>query len=325
MNAVTKPESTALTTLTSKLALALDIGDGSGLAETLKATAFRSKPDNPVSDAQLTALLIVANQYGLNPWTKEIYAFPDKNNGIVPVVGVDGWSRIINKHPQFDGIEFAQDADACTCTIYRKDRSHPTSVTEYMIECKRANVQPWQTHPYRMLRHKAMIQCARLAFGFVGIYEQDEAERIVENTEPKNMGPADVVGTPPPPPAPPAAAALPEFTEESLTQRLTKIAEFYKNGKTADEIIAFYSLKATLPDAMKDRIRGLKTSTNPKDVTDATIKGEPIVSYAQLADRLHASTDAEIAALILDEARALPVDQQKDLSKIYAEKFGSKE
>lgn len=31
-----------------------------------------------------------------------------------------------------------------------------------------------------MLRHKAMIQGARLAFGFVGIYDQDEAERIVE-------------------------------------------------------------------------------------------------------------------------------------------------
>ncbi|WP_032251724.1 recombinase RecT, partial [Escherichia coli] len=46
-------------------------------------------------DAQFIALLIVANQYGLNPWTKEIYAFPDKQNGIVPVVGVDGWSRII--------------------------------------------------------------------------------------------------------------------------------------------------------------------------------------------------------------------------------------
>ncbi|ENC7540331.1 phage recombination protein Bet, partial [Salmonella enterica subsp. enterica serovar Brandenburg] len=34
----------------------------------------------------------------------------------------------------------------------------------------------------RMLRHKAMIQCARLAFGFAGIYDKDEAERIVENT-----------------------------------------------------------------------------------------------------------------------------------------------
>jgi len=31
-----------------------------------------------------------------------------------------------------------------------------------------------------MLRHKAMIQCARLAFGFAGIYDQDEAERIAE-------------------------------------------------------------------------------------------------------------------------------------------------
>ena len=30
-----------------------------------------------------------------------------------------------------------------------------------------------------MLRHKAMIQCARLAFGFVGIYDEDEAQRIV--------------------------------------------------------------------------------------------------------------------------------------------------
>ena len=35
-----------------------------------------------------------------------------------------------------------------------------------------------------MLRHKAMIQCARLAFGFVGIYDQDEAERITEPEAP---------------------------------------------------------------------------------------------------------------------------------------------
>ncbi|EKJ46221.1 phage recombination protein Bet, partial [Escherichia coli EC1869] len=43
-------------------------------------------------------------------------------------------------------------------------------------------IGPWQSHPKRMLRHKAMIQCARLAFGFAGIYDKDEAERIVENT-----------------------------------------------------------------------------------------------------------------------------------------------
>jgi phage recombination protein Bet len=170
--------STALATLTSKLAATLSMGDGAGLMETLKATAFKSSTQ--VTDAQMTALLVVANQYGLNPWTKEIYAFPDRNNGIVPVVGVDGWSRIINNHPQFDGMDFEQDAESCTCIIHRKDRSHPVKVTEYMAECRRANVGPWTSHPRRMLRHKAMIQCARLAFGYGGIYDQDEAERIAE-------------------------------------------------------------------------------------------------------------------------------------------------
>ncbi|EHN6185736.1 phage recombination protein Bet [Salmonella enterica] len=171
--------STALSTMAGKLAARLGMDAGTDLMNTLKNTAFKG---GNVTDEQFTALLIVANQYGLNPWTKEIYAFPDKG-GIVPVVGVDGWSRIINEHPQFDGMEFSYNKEegACTCKIYRKDRSHPTVVTEYMDECKR-NTQPWQSHPTRMLRHKTLIQCARLAFGFAGIYDKDEAERIVENT-----------------------------------------------------------------------------------------------------------------------------------------------
>lgn len=143
---------------------------------SLKETAFKS--DKAISNEQMIALLIVADQFGLNPWTKEIYAFPDRG-GIVPVVGVDGWSRIINTNDQFDGMEFKQDDESCTCTIYRKDRKHPVSVTEYLSECARGTA-PWKSHPKRMLRHKAMIQCARLAFGFGGIYDQDEAERIVE-------------------------------------------------------------------------------------------------------------------------------------------------
>src|SRR3546814_1461220 len=41
--------------------------------------------------------------------------------------------------------------------------------------------QTWQSHPRRLVRHKATIQCERLAFGVGGIYDQDEAERIVES------------------------------------------------------------------------------------------------------------------------------------------------
>ena len=167
-----------LSELTLTLSKKLELGSPEGLLDVLKNTAFKSN----ANDDQLTALLIVANQYSLNPWTKEIYAFPDSRNGIVPIVGVDGWARIINQNPQFDGMDFAQDDEKCTCKIYRKDRKHPISVTEWMSECKRDSAQPWKTHPKRMLRHKSMIQCARLAFGFAGIYDQDEAERIIEGS-----------------------------------------------------------------------------------------------------------------------------------------------
>lgn len=251
--------STALTTLTNKLATRLDMGDGADLIETLKATAFKGQ----VSDAQMTALMVVANQFGLNPWTKEIYAFPDKNNGIVPVVGVDGWSRIINNHPQFDGMDFEQDDERCTCIIYRKDRSHPIKVTEFMAECRRANVGPWASHPRRMLRHKAMIQCARLAFGYGGIYDQDEAERIVETIDAST---GEIFQQ-----KPAARPELQPYPAADFTANLEVWAGAIKAGKlTTDALIAKVSTKGTLTEAQRQQIRDLAKP----DVTDVQPKGE---------------------------------------------------
>ena len=144
------------------------------LLETLKNTVFRG-----ASNDELLALVVVSNEYGLNPLTKEIYAFPAKGGGIVPVVSIDGWIRMMNDHPQFDGIDYEFEHDeqgrlvSCTSIIYRKDRSHPTRVTEYLNECRR-NTEPWKMES-RMLRHKATIQGARVAFGFSGITDEDEA------------------------------------------------------------------------------------------------------------------------------------------------------
>lgn len=158
--------------------------DESSLYFTLKNTVFKD-----ANDDQLATLMIVANQYGLNPFTKEIYAFPAKGKGITPVVSVDGWARIINNNPNCDGIQFEQDDESATCKIYRKDRNHPTIVTEYLSECqgevkdKYGNPTPWGRWPKRMLRHKALIQCARVAFGFSGIYDEDEAHRINSSTQ----------------------------------------------------------------------------------------------------------------------------------------------
>lgn len=144
--------------------------------ESLQATLLNTVFKGANYD-QLVSLIIVANQYGLNPFTKEIYAFPSKGS-ITPIVSVDGWSRIINDNPQCDGIQFEQDDESATCKIYRKDRTHPTIVTEYLSECEMTNSPVWKKYPKRMLRHKALIQCARIAFGFSGIYDEDEAQRI---------------------------------------------------------------------------------------------------------------------------------------------------
>lgn len=182
---------------------------------TLKATAFKQRDGSAPSHEQMLVLLVVAEQYNLNPFTREIYAFPDKQNGIIPVVGVDGWSRIINTHPQYDGVEFVY-ADKMVkmqgalvecpewieCVIYRKDRSRPTRVREFLDEVYRYPFQgngqhgpytvngPWQTHTKRQLRHKGLIQCARVALGFSGIYDQDEAERIREMEQATAINPA---------------------------------------------------------------------------------------------------------------------------------------
>jgi len=155
--------------------------DRQAFIATMKKTVMGGKD---ASNEQIAAFCLVAKEHGLNPFTKEIFAFP-ANGGIIPVVSVDGWLKLINEHPAFDGMEFVDEVDdkkslvSVTCKMYRKDRAHPVIVTEYMAECVR-NTDTWKKWPARMLRHKATIQAARYAFGFAGIVEPDEAARMVE-------------------------------------------------------------------------------------------------------------------------------------------------
>lgn len=173
----------------------LDMSDRFGMEAaafeaTLRATVF---PANGTRE-DFAAFLLVARDYQLNPVTREIYAFPKKGGGVQPIVGVDGWAHIINAKPEFDGMEFDDQFDdkggivAITCRMFRKDRTHPTAVTEYLAECKR-DTEPWIRWPARMLRHKTMIQCARYAFGISGIQEPDEYERGEEVAPPRPQRP----------------------------------------------------------------------------------------------------------------------------------------
>lgn len=196
MNAITTE--TAKPSLIASMAQKFNM-DPKAFEQTVRATVM---PANHTTE-QFAALMMVAKEYDLNPLTKEIYAFPAKGGGIVPILSIDGWTNLINSNPACDGFEFDFDHDdkgnliSCTCRMYRKDRSRPVTVTEYLSECVR-NTEPWKMK-HRMLRHKALIQCARYAFSLSGIYDEDEGAKIAEM---RDVTPAKTPPVPPMPPSP---------------------------------------------------------------------------------------------------------------------------
>lgn len=172
----------------------------------------------PHTEPEFVSCCLVARKHGLNPLTKEIYFMRDKHGKIQAIVGVDGWIKKCNEHPQFDGIEFDDNlgndgkAISIKATIFRKDRTRPISVTEYMAEClqTRDKAGPWQSHPNRMLRHRSLIQCARVAFGFAGIMDRDEFDQwMLRDVTPGATTPSVT-------PSPHGKPALPDLPSTSM-------------------------------------------------------------------------------------------------------------
>jgi phage recombination protein Bet len=208
------------------------------LFDTLKSTVFAK-----ATNEELLALVVVANEYDLNPFLKEIYAFPAKGGGIVPIISVDGWGKMLIRQPDFDGMEFEFADDekgevySCTCTIYVKNRSHPVKITEYLHECKR-NTEPWNNMPRRMLRNRTLCQASRVAFGFSSQLHEDEALDIS----------ATVVPTMPSEPLKKIEASKPaDGVEKSPQAELEAI--IVTGGFTFTDLQKFGEESGTIPDA----------------------------------------------------------------------------
>lgn len=114
-------------------------------------------------------LLRMMQNLHLDPLSEEI-GFSQYEDGQWQVfITIEGCAKLLNQHPQFNGLHFTQ-ADTLIdglpewieCSIYRKDREVPTTVREYLTEVK-GESEIWKKMPRRMLRHRALQQCVRLA------------------------------------------------------------------------------------------------------------------------------------------------------------------
>lgn len=233
-----------MSTALVKLADRLNV-DGAELQNIILNTIMPA--GKQVTQEQFVSFISVANEYKLNPLTKEIYAFPSKGGGIQPIVSIDGWLKIINQHPDFDGMEFKDNADdngkliSITCRIYRKGRTHPTEMTEYMSECSRPT-DTWKQWPSRMLRHKATIQAARYAFGLSGIIDPDEAERYQES----GVIEKDVT--------PEKEHAL--YSQSDFDKNFPSWKSVIESGrKTPEQVISMVEAKGLLTEEMKLKIK----------------------------------------------------------------------
>lgn len=206
---------------------------------------------------QTAAFLMVAREYGLSPLLKEIHAFANRRSGgIVPMVSIDGWATMVNRQPQYDGVEFEYEQDernrivSCTCTMWRKDRSHPTIVTEFVSECAKEGSEAWKTAPARMIRHRSFIQAARLTFGLSSAWDEENA--------PYQEGIVDITPAQPPEPVfeEPRTAAKPSQTPH----RPPPAPKRNGNGQST----------APKPESLPRAAEGPANGNEAKDGTDVT-------------------------------------------------------
>jgi len=246
---------------------------------TVRATCMKPDKNGKVpTREEFAAFLLVAKEYRLNPLTKEIYAFPAKGGGIVPIVSLDGWANLINSHPAMDGVTFAMEHGAdnalisCTCRIYRKDRTHPIEVTEYLSECIR-NTEPWQMK-HRMLRHKSLIQCARYAFGFSGIYDEDEGAKIAEM---RDITPQERP-QPPKPPVPPQAqiASQADVIDAATGEIIDDRDIVTETGEQTDAVV---DEGETLGDYFTRLEQAMEAATNAADIAEVWNDFDPLAKF----------------------------------------------
>jgi phage recombination protein Bet len=199
-----------------------------------------------LTDPEFMLFAEMCRATGLNPATKEIWAI--KAGGRLQLMtGINGFLKIANSHPQFDGMEVSFEWDdkqlvSATAKVYRKDRRFPSIATAYLAEYGKAT-PIWKQMPSIMLSKCAKSLAIREAFinELGGLYTQEEMPS--EYAPPKTYEPppidhsihGDIIEVrPPDAPKPKAVTTFYDTSSLDGDQRLA--AERYLRNCEAKQI-----------------------------------------------------------------------------------------
>jgi len=155
------------------------------LYQAMRGIWTTTKGQDPLTDAEIWLGLRLVGRYELDPFAREIYVTRGKDGPMI-IVGVDGWVRLLNRNPDYDGFETALIEDdegnvtAAETTIYSRSRSHPT--TYMALASEYANLAGFMhaTIPTHMLRIFSLRHAARLFMPLGGVVTEEEMQWMTE-------------------------------------------------------------------------------------------------------------------------------------------------
>ena len=141
-----------------------------------------SKDQPPLTDAEMFMGMSLIARYGLDPIAKEVY-LTRTSKGLVCIIGIDGWIKILDRTEGYDGFEQQEKFDdkgelACVETrIYSKKRKRPTTYRGYAMEYRKVAGVVARDMPWHMLRLFSLRHAARLFTPLGGSIVTEEEAR----------------------------------------------------------------------------------------------------------------------------------------------------
>ncbi len=171
-------------------------------------------------------LFWLADRLGLDPLERDLIALEQRGHypaSVAYMITLDGWVKLLHRHPRFRGLSFEEgpiDEHGLplwqSCSLYWEGFECPWVVREWASE-HRSLHESWLNHPRRMLRHKALTQCARLALGVGGGFWAVGYQPETDPTSPYDLNHEDQVK-----PSSPSSKEMP-LKRPTTTQALKEV------------------------------------------------------------------------------------------------------